>query len=321
MPITVIESKPIYHMSSAGKCPRALSAARLGYTPEPAPEWLERAADEGRWHEKRIKNELVQKGFLVEDEQREVELDYPTFTLLGHIDGRVVATMDKHYAFAPMDDNISRLLEIKSMSQFEFDRWMKEGFKGFPEYADQITCYMEATELEEVLYIVKNRSSGYEDRRVITEQPSSLNDIVTKLQEVTQAKELYPKEFDPNSLECRRCEYKALCAPEQKELVPIQKARLEHAAQIWREGKRLSLQGNLMIDDAKGVFEQHTRATGIDKWRFAELAINLVEVAGRLDYPKGKLLEIFTEEQLKPASVIKLPYEYIRIEDLRKEES
>jgi len=220
----------------------------------------------------------------------------------------------------PDKDEPAQLLEIKSMSQFEFDRWMKEGFKGFPEYADQITCYMEATELEEVLYIVKNRSSGYEDRRVITEQPSSLNDIVTKLQEVTQAKELYPKEFDPNSLECRRCEYKALCAPEPKELVPIQKARLEHAAQIWREGKRLSLQGNLMIDDAKGVFEQHTRATGIDKWRFAELAINLVEVAGRLDYPKGKLLEIFTEEQLKPASVIKLPYEYIRIEDLRKEE-
>jgi len=310
MPITVIESKPIYHMSSAGKCPRALSAARLGYTPEPAPEWLERAADEGRWHEQRIKNELVQKGFLVEDEQREVELEYPSFILLGHIDGVL-------FEATRLD---GRLLEVKSMSQFEFDRWMKEGFKGFPEYADQITCYMEATELEEVLYIVKNRSSGYEDRRVITEQPSSLNDIVTKLQEVTQAKELYPKEFDPNSLECRRCEYKALCAPEPKELVPIQKARLEHAAQIWREGKRLSLQGNLMIDDAKGVFEQHTRATGIDKWRFAELAINLVEVAGRLDYPKGKLLEIFTEEQLKPASVIKFPYEYIRIEDLRKEE-
>ena len=314
-----ITGKPIYRMSSAGGCPRALSASRQGYPAEPAPEWLETAAEEGKWHEQRVKGKLGEEGYNVFDEQREVRLEYPTFTLLGHIDGTVMS----------YGRTEGRLLEVKSMSQFEFDRWMREGFRGFHGYADQLTCYMEATGLKEALYIVKNRSSGYEDRRVIAEQPSDINAIVAKLADIEDwlarmvepgAREgLYPAEFDPNSLECRRCEYKQHCAPEPKELGSMEKADLESAAEEWRKGKRLVDKGQQLIELAKQSFEQHTKATGIDKWRWAELAIALIHVKETLAYPKAKLLQIFTEEQLEPASEIKLPYEYIKVKDLREE--
>jgi len=95
---------------------------------------------------------------------------------------------------------------------------------------------------------------------------------------------------------------------------------LELAAERWREGSRLITQGEELVSFAKKIFEQHTKATGIDKWRWMELAIVLVHVKEALTYPKKKLLEVFTEEQLKPASEIKLPHEYVRIEDLRREE-
>jgi len=301
-------SKTIYRMSGAGDCPRALSAEHLGYPGEPAPIWLEKAAREGKRHEDWIIEDLIAGGNTVEGRQKGLIIEYPTFILKGHIDGII------------SNGASTKLLEVKTMSQFEFARWMKEGFSGFPGYAAQLTCYMEATRLEEALYVVKNRSNGYEDKRIITEQPSSLDDIIAKLQEVTQLENLYPKEFNPNSLECKRCKYKALCAPEPKELTAVEDARLEHAVMIWREGKRQELQAKLMISDAKAILEEHTKATGIDRWRFNELAIVLIQVKETLAYPKKKLLETFTEEQLKPASEIRLPYEYIKVEDLQKEE-
>ena len=311
--------KPIYRMSSAGKCPRALSAERQGYEPEPAPKWLEQAANEGNWHEMRIKTELREGGNLVIDEQLEVRLEYPDFILLGHIDGKAADTL-----------TATKLLEVKSMSQFEFDRWMKGRFEKFPEYADQLTCYMEATGLGEALYIVKNRSSGYVDRQVLVQQPSDMRAIEGKFAAIEDwlgrnvkagAREgVYPAEFDPNSLECCRCNFKYLCIVSKEEMTRATEAELTEAARQIREGKRLAAEAEGLLSEGKRIFMEHTVATGIDKWQFNDLVIILVKVKEKLDYPKSKLLEVFTEEQLKPASVIKLPYEYVRIDDLRKEQ-
>lgn len=194
--------KTIFRMSSAGKCPRALSAELLGYESEPKPDWLMTAANEGNWHETRLKQELVAQDYQVFDEQLEVALENNYVELTGHIDGKV---------YTP--DKVMQLLEIKSMSQFEFDRWMKGNFTAFPQYLDQVTCYMVATGLEECLYVVKNRSSGYVDRRVIKQMPGYIDAIISMLTEVANSvekKELFPAEFDVQNIECRRCEYKAL---------------------------------------------------------------------------------------------------------------
>jgi len=318
-------NRPIYRMSGVGQCARALSAQRQGYKPEGVPPWLETAAEEGKWHEKRIIEELQNNGEDVYGFQEEVTLEFPTFILVGHIDGK-----NTEHTGGDNVPGIHRLLEIKSMSQFEFDRWMKEGWSGFSSYADQVTCYMEATGLKECRYIVKNRSSGYKDDKIVAGQPGDINAIIKKMTDIEDwlAKNIepgardgvYPAEFNPNNLECRRCFFKYLCAPEQKELSPMEQADLESASEEWRKGTRLIAQGKELVDIAKQSFAQHTKATGIDKWRFAELAITLVRVNGSLIYPKKKLLEVFSEEELAEVAEIKVPYEFIKVTDFRKEE-
>jgi len=301
--------KPTFRMSSAGKCPRALSAQQLCYQPEPVPSFVRQAAEEGNWHEERIVEKLKEQDNIF-DQQQEVLLKYPSFNLTGHIDGKI------------QDYDLQRgekLLEIKTMSQFEFDRWMKGGFKAFPNYAAQITCYMEATGLNECLYIVKNRNSGYEDRRVLTEKPNHMTEIIGHLTDVTNhmlGNELVPREPDLNSIECRRCEYKQLCIPEPKELTKLEELALATAAREWRDGKRLIDEGTELVNIAKASLEQHTRATNILKWNFNKLAIQLVHYNESVTYSKAKLLKIFTEEQLEPASQVKEAFDQLRITDL-----
>jgi len=276
-------------MSSAGKCPRALSAQLLGVEGEAIPDFVMRAAEEGNWHEARIIEKLKEQDNIF-DQQLEVVLEYPSFNLIGHIDGKV------------QDYDLQRgvkLLEIKTMSQYEFDRWMKGRFEAFPNYATQITCYMEATGLDECLYIVKNRSSGYEDRQVLTKKPLQMEKIVNDL---------------------AFTEYKKLCLPEPKELTPLEQAELEAVCILWRKAKQEMEVAQGRMDEAKTTFRQHTEATGIDKWSFNNLAIQLVHYKESVTYPKKKLLEVFTEEQLKPASQVKEAYDQLRITDLERGE-
>ena len=283
--------KITFRMSSIGKCPRALSAELLGYEAQPMPAFVMQAAEEGNWHESRIKQELskgseVTIGIEVYDEQQEIILEYPSFILKGHIDGKVRNFPTSFNKNAPEE----KLLEIKTMSQFEFDRWMKGRFTVFPNYADQATVYMEATGLSECLYIVKNRSSGYEDRQVLTEQPSFMTEIIGKLTDVTNhvmGNELVPREPDINSIECRRCNFKDLCIPEPDKLTVLEAQVLLDITNNWRTGKSLVKQGQSIIDETKKALEEHTRATGINKWGFNKLAMQLIQVKeGEVSYTR-----------------------------------
>lgn len=299
-----MDSKPTFRMSSTGKCPRALSAQLLNMEAEQAPVWLEQAAEEGNWHEERI---ATREG--ADRRQFEITLDYPSFSLVGHIDGTV--RIDKKLY----------LLEIKSMSQFEFDRWMRGRFEEFPGYAAQITCYMEATKLDQCLYIVKNRNNGYEDRQVIT-APAHMTEVIANLTEANNyalSGQLAPKEFDPQSIECRRCEYKHLCIPEPGELTVLEGQALLDITNNWREGKALVDRGQAILNEAKEALEEHTKATSQVRWRFNGLAIQLVHYKESLTYPKAKLLKVFSEEQLQPASEIREAFDQLRITDLEAE--
>jgi len=299
-----VGNKITFRMSSAGRCARALSAQLLNMEAEPAPSWLEQAAEEGNWHEDRIATR-EQAG----KRQLEVVLDYPSFQLIGHIDGIVT------------DEGNLQLLEVKSMSQFEFDRWMRGRFNEFPAYATQVTLYMEATKLDQCLYIVKNRNSGYEDRQVI-EKPQHMTEIIGHLTDVTNhviGNQLVPHEFDPQSIECRRCEYKRLCLPEPEELKPATKELLDKATEEYRKGKQLEAMAKELINASRQVLEQHTRATNQIKWQFNGLAIQLVHYKESLIYPKAKLLKCFTEEQLQPASELKEAFDQLRITDIEAE--
>jgi CRISPR/Cas system-associated exonuclease Cas4 (RecB family) len=303
-------TKPVYRMSVAGKCPRALSAQELGYEAEAEPTWLERAAEEGNWHERRIKDELVSEEATVYDEQLEVVLDYPAFTLIGHIDGKV--------AFG--NDASSFLLEIKSMSQFEFDRWMRQGFAGFPEYAAQLTCYMTATGIYNALYIVKNRNSGYEDRRTITKPPVKMEEVIQRLSEVEKCvadHRLAAATFDPQAVQCQRCSYQHLCVV-KTEIVDLDTGMLDEAVSMWRKGKALTDEGEALIDNARLTLGAYARKLETRKFVHDSLAVQLL-LQHRVSYDK-KLLEEHVPADLLEKAKKEQDIEQLRINDLKERE-
>ena len=246
----------IYRMSSAGRCPRALSAEKLGYKPEPAPLWLQRTADEGKWHEERLVNQLIEEGYEVYYRQIELAIKKDNYQIVGHIDG--IASKDGQ----------KYLLEIKSMSQYEFDRWMRARFLEFLSYADQITCYMEASGLKKALYLVKNRSSGYIDRDILNGTPSDPSIIYSKLSAVTVSvakKELYPAEFSPSELECRRCFFRnVICIPDKKELSKATETELLNAVYLVKQGNALIEEGKELFDAGKSTLGGYLTITNPD---------------------------------------------------------
>lgn len=275
-PKRLIMNKPIFRMSESGHCPRALAAKYLGYPAETEPEWLARAANEGHWHEDRLKQELANDHYLVFDEQLEVSLDYKDFLLVGHIDGKVAKVNE-----VTEEPENNMLLEIKSMSQYEFDRWMKGRFDEFPEYSYQIACYMIATDLSTCMYLVKNRSSGYIDHQILVAIPlysEAIRDNLLPVANAIASEQLPEVEFDPASIQCKRCRYRMLCVPKPRDISQgINEAEVMQATIDWRKGKAMADEGQKLMNNAKGILLNNTTLEE-RKWSFNGLLINLVHI-------------------------------------------
>lgn len=122
-----------YRASSLGGCDMALLAARLGYDAVPVKEGAKilEVFEAG----KRIEDEVLDRiGLLAPVTGRQLEVVLPItkrIYVLGHIDG------------LDTDDSI---LEVKSQSQEEWDRFEKEGWESgfFPRYKWQLSAYMHA---------------------------------------------------------------------------------------------------------------------------------------------------------------------------------
>jgi len=301
--------KTTCRMSSCGYCPRRLGYWRLGYAPLPTPDFLATSAEEGKWHEMRIKDELMADDIAVYDEQGELALEYPTFILTGHIDGKV------------NDHGNEQLLEVKSMSPFEFDRWSRGRWTEFPAYADQLTAYMEATKLGEALYIVKNRSTGYIDRQVIKGQPTSFDKIIGRLTLVellAQDRELFEAAFNPDSWECKRCEYRNHCMPPLPVLAEDQEKALFKATEQWRKGKALTTEGYRLQDDAKAILRGYAELTPTQKLRFNGLMTSIYAVHSVV-YAKTDVEKLLSPDTL--AGIAKITDRRdCRVDDLEKKE-
>lgn len=304
-------AKLYIRMSSSGDCPRALSAELQGYQSEPIPSWLATSAEEGKWHEQRAKDKLRAEGLVVSDEQLELTLQFPSFNLIGHIDGTIINSPTQ-----------KQLLEIKSMSQFEFDRWMRGKWDEFPGYAAQVSCYMTALEVKETLYYVVNRNSGYVDRFTMNTTPMPMTAIITRLTEVSNAvtlKRLAEGKFDPTSIQCRRCFYKSLCSPSETSLTPIEEATLDKAVELYRLGKNLEREAEEQLATAKGIFGKHLEYTKLQQYKHKDIVISYANYKESINYPKTKLLKIFTAEQLALAAEVKPAYQVLRITDYGEE--
>lgn len=154
--------KVIYRASSLGMCVRALVAiAHGGYEEalgKDRADLLDRTSIEGEFHEGAVRAKLEHQGWKIHSTQDVVEIPVIKGVVIrGHTDGIVSSSSDEP----------SLLLEVKSMSNKRFDRWIKTGFEGFLKYAYQISAYMQATPDLDVIYIAKRREDGFENRQII----------------------------------------------------------------------------------------------------------------------------------------------------------
>jgi len=302
--------KVIFRMSHAGSCLRKLTAEYLNYEHEPDPEWLQDAAEEGKVHEQLVKDKLRSKGYSITNEQEEIIHETDSFKLIGHIDGKIMK-----------DDMPLSVLEVKSMSQFEYDRWDKKQFDGFPQYYAQMCLYMTFTGLQQCFYAVKNRSNGHIDYRTFVRDINFYNTIIAiklDLQRVVDHIEenvLIDALYDEDSIECKRCKYQYLCkTPKVYSEQDI--TMLTHAADIWRKGKALQDEGKALVDQARDIFDSHMNATNAKKLVFNGIAAQFITKKSET-YDKTKLLTIFKADDLIPALKTK-EWTELRMEDINE---
>ena len=267
-----------YRASSIYNCKRKLSALRLGIPPEPPPAWLETMAEEGNLHEKAVKDKLWKEEWAIHGEQEDLLLrnDSLPFQVTGHIDGKATK-LDKEW-----------LLEIKSMSEYETQRWVREGWEGFPTYANQLTLYWAMTGATRALYIVKNRSSGFIERNFLEVPPRDITAVLSHIQKVEDhcSKVSWPmvSTYDENSIESKRCPWVKIlgCI-----LSPSFKAQdiedLIDAEWHYLKGKELEKWGKALVSASKGCFEEHSIAQGLkgQTWEFGKLRIKHQHVERR----------------------------------------
>ena len=301
----------IIRMSNAGRCLRAQSAELLGFTPRPSSPALESAAEEGKLHERAVKAGLLKEGYSLFDEQLKLVMPFENFVLVGHIDGKVIHVG----ADTPL------LLEIKSMSQGEFDRWIRTSWEGFPIYAAQISLYMHATKLN-CLYIVKNRNTGFKDRQVLTHQPIGIINVLAGIKDmiydVNAGLGLYDGEFDPWSTECKRCAFReqTCFTPNTQEPTAADRAELDNLVELWRAGDALTQDGEEKKEQAKIRIKEVMKALETEKLTHNRLNISIIHRRNE-SWNSKYLKSILLPEQIEEAVKI-TESAYARIIDLEE---
>jgi hypothetical protein len=256
----------IYRMSEIGHCATRITAIRLGKLPQKFSQIMEDSADEGNWHEERIMNKLTNGELplpkfgkvkaIIHDRQQEQKLEDAGWILLGHIDGR--ATLPNGIGL------VETGIEVKSMSQYQYDRWIRGKFGEFPEYAQQLSCYMTITKLP-FFYLVKNRNYGNLDISFIQIPPVDIKDTVYKINCIDNAiadgKLFHWKEFDENDIECSRCRF-SYCLSDEISVDVDAKENLSLAVKTYLEKARVIKEAKAEQDKVTIMLKAHFEQNG-----------------------------------------------------------
>lgn len=269
---------PVYRGSALYPCRAKLAAVRLGL-PKEDPPWLKQAAEEGKEHEQIIKRKLREEGWGIEDNEvcpkcqemfgdirsgYHYEIKFDGAMIVGHSDGRIGS---------PGVEKLQRL-EVKSCSQFEFDRWVKGGFLEFPTYARQATAEWHGmSDCDRMLYIVKNRNLGTKTEDWLDGPPADIKVIKGDILAIEEwlrgtkpgmALESIPvewKQYDPLSYECKRCPWqRALGCVKAITFGEVSKKILDEAARKWLDADTRKKEAEKEIESAKEVFLTATLA-------------------------------------------------------------
>lgn len=292
-------SKYAYRMSEAGGCARVLSAIRLGKEPIPFPSWLITIMNESKRHEGWVIEDLRQEGYEVETggvckeclqrfgsarEGIHVELDYPLFRLLGHMDGNLPVNGHK------------RPLEIKALGRFTFQKFLTHGFSAFPKYAGQETCYMTAVGEENWpgFYIVKSRDTGRKNPFDVHEPPTSMDDIVDKINLVeAQARMGNLIEATCDESDMRYCQFRYLCSTPEKVQVSEITSEVAEAFKLWKDNHLTASQ----VDTARDTIKEFMVANKLSSLEAHDVLAQVTD-REKETYPKVNLMKFVSSDVL-----------------------
>ena len=225
----------------------------MGFHAVEPPGFFMQAAREGDIHEVAMKQWLREdQGYIITDEQRELNIELGSLVIRGHIDGII---------FDDIDNPKIRLLEIKSMSTRRFAQWKKYGIAHFPKYLAQAVLYRQqlANDMRMdpenlgVYYTVKNRDSGAKDIVMFGRDnplPMSYANAVTRvLKAELFAREgtLPPCDYPPKSFERHICAFPYICDTDDEsedakdadpQVVDLVAVRVDEWAAKYEEARR-----------------------------------------------------------------------------------
>lgn len=293
----------VYRASSVGRGLRCLATARQGYDPLPPPDYLETAAEEGNRYEPIVKARLREEGYRISGEQGEFDLPVEDGVIIrGHLDGQ--------HCLEP-DSDTDRVLEVKSMSDRVWKKWQNWSFRGFPEYAAQVTVYMEAerrrrrAERIEATYAVINRDTEEMEVRTLTRPPADFEAIIqqVKLAEwFGQAQQLPICDSESQY----SCPYSYLCDKEPLSIEELEgvagdneaalRHLLEQHEELHRTIETLKANKEKLRNEIRGALGGRD-AMKMNGWSISnkpwkENKLNLVKLRARL----GEDLDLYFEE-------------------------
>lgn len=298
-----------YSMSEVGTCPRALSAKRLGYAPIPeTPENQEALLYYTRC-EALAAAQITDAGYVIEPSSLclkcktdlgierygiHVQIEETLFTLIGHLDRRIVV------------NDIRYPVEIKSLGKWSWTRFAKEQFSQFSEYAAQECCYLQA-EQKPGIYWVMNRDTGKPLKYAVNDTENKLADVgFTRLELPVQYADIIDqlnsveiavasKELLP-AVDCgysyNWCKYRFLCPRPEEKSEELHLPELAETAAMYRKGHEMEKEGEELKDLAVHTLLTHAKQNSIDKFRVGGISFSYSGMKTRDTMDIKKLREL-----------------------------
>jgi CRISPR/Cas system-associated exonuclease Cas4 (RecB family) len=191
-------------------CIRKLVYYRTEWSKQQLPTLsLQKIFDEGNHQEEFVKKKLMEADYVIHEAQRSI-IDnlLKKYNISGHID-----------FFITKDEQKPVLCEVKSMSPnifmhvdtiFDLDKypWTKK-------YYSQIQIYMFASDEEQALLILKNKSTG--DMKIL-DVSLDLNHVESLLKKSEEVNNCVNNETLPDRIEnrsiCEKCDFQHICVPD-----------------------------------------------------------------------------------------------------------
>lgn len=290
MPLT--DHKLVITMSSAGACPRVLTAMNLGYEKIARPQSDQEKLDYYTSLEDVcaaqmtfvLSRPLISGGYCKKCDRHgiHIEISEDDFFSPGHLDRRVILAGKKYP------------IEIKTLGRFTYDQFKKSGFAAVPEYEGQELMYLEH-DGSPGLYWILNRDTGETTRLIINDFNNEIDlspelgfrritlartyeDLKETLMDVAMhvsAGVLYDNViYDPNVRACKYCDYRYLCTdvPEEEEApTVIEDVDIAMVAKQWAEAENQRVDALAIQKDCALDFLRH--AKNEDQPRFQVLDV------------------------------------------------